>query len=107
MPQTMARYGFTLPQMKTPLKAAERRRVGCLWIARLMAHSGWHEDYRTIEVALRKEYPEAAVWLQDNAVRDELGVLCFEARAAVGADPTVAYAGLELSASPKDSRRMA
>jgi hypothetical protein len=103
----MGRYGFTLPQMKTPPKAAERRRVGCLWIARLMAHSGWHEDYRTIEVALRKEYPEVAVWLQDATVRDELGALCSEARDAVGADPTLAYPGLELSVSPMDDRRMA
>jgi hypothetical protein len=103
----MGRYGFTLPQMKTPLKTAERRRVGCLWIARLMAHSGWHEDYRTIEVALGKEYPEAVVWLQDAAVRDELGALCSEARDAVGTDPTLAYPGLELSVPPMDSRRSA
>jgi hypothetical protein len=107
MQKNMDRYGFTLPHMGTPLNAHERRRVGCLWIARLMAHSGWHEDYRTIEIALRNEYPEAAFWLEEVVVRDELGALCSEARVAVGANPELAYPGLELSASPTGGGRRA
>jgi hypothetical protein len=105
--EIMDQYPFTLPHMKTPLSADERRRVGCLWTARLMAHSGWHEDYQTIETALRKEYPEGAVWFEDAAVRDELRCLCSEARDAVDAHPELAYGGLELSASPTGGRRRA
>lgn len=103
----MGPYGFTLPNMTAPLSAFERRRVGCLWIARLMAHSGWHRDYRTIEAALRKEFPEAPAWLADLDVQNELAVLCSEAREAVGGDPESAYPGLELSASPTATRRRA
>jgi hypothetical protein len=104
-PEIMDQYSFTLPHMKTPLNADERRREACLWTARLMAHSGWNEDYQTIEAALRKEYPEAAAWFEDAAVREELRCLCSEARDAVGAHPELAYGGLELSAPPTGGRR--
>jgi hypothetical protein len=104
-PEIMDQHPLTLPNMKTPRNAEERRRVGCLWTARLMAHSGWHEDYQTIEAALRKEYPNGAAWFEDAAVRDELRCLCSEARDAVGAHPELAYGGLELSASPTGESR--
>jgi hypothetical protein len=104
-PEIMDQYPLTLPNIKTPRNAEARRRVGCLWTARLMAHSGWHEDYQTIEAALRKEYPNGAAWFEDAAVRDELRCLCSEARDAVGAHPELAYGGLELSASPTGESR--
>jgi hypothetical protein len=104
-PEIMDQYSFTLPDVKTPLNAEERRRVGCLWTARLMAHSGWHEDYQTIEAALRKEFPKGAAWFEDAAIREELRCLCSEARDAVGAHPELAYGGLELSAPPTGRRR--
>jgi hypothetical protein len=103
----MEQYPFTLPHLKTPLNVDERRREGCLWIARLMAHSGWHKDHRTIEASLRKEYPEAAAWFENAAVRNELRHLCAAAHHALGSDPQLAYGGLELSASSSSRHRRA
>jgi hypothetical protein len=103
--EIMEQYPFTLPHLKTPLNVDERRREACLWIARLMAHSGWHHDYRTIEAALKKEYPEAAPWFESAVVRNELRHLCSAARHALGGDPQEAYGGLELSASSSRRRR--
>ena len=49
--------------------------------AREMAKSGKFEDSLSIEMALRREgFREAKDWLREDSVRNELNLLCREAR---------------------------